>query len=95
MNQFTKPDREQEPAARMGMLDVLIRAGLILTLVFLYYRVLAPFMVLVVWAVILAVAMYPLHRAIARKIGGRQGVAATLITVLAVALIVVPTAPSC
>lgn len=92
MNQPTKPDREQEPLAGKGMLDVLIRAGLILTLALLCYRVLAPFMVLVVWATILAVAMYPLHRAVARKIGGRQGVAATLITVLAVALIVVPTA---
>lgn len=92
MNEPAKPDRAQGPAARRSMLDVLIRAGLILILAFLCYRVLAPFLVLVVWAVILAVAMYPLHRAVARRIGGRQGLAATLITVLAVVLIVVPTA---
>jgi len=92
MNQRAMPDRGQEPPATGGMLDVLIRAGLILTLALLCYRVLAPFMVLMVWAVILAVALYPLHRAVARRIGGRQGLAATLITVLAVALIVVPSA---
>jgi predicted PurR-regulated permease PerM len=74
------------------MLDVLIRAGLILALAFLCYRILAPFMVLVVWAVILAVAMYPLQRAVARWIGGRRGVAATLVTLLAVVLIVLPSA---
>ena len=92
MDQHAKPEREQEPAASKSMLDVLIRAGLILTLAFLCYRVLAPFMVLMVWAVILAVAMYPLHRAVARRIGGRQGMAATLITLLTVVLIVVPSA---
>jgi len=92
MNDRTNPDRQQEPPLAMGMLDVLIRAGLILTLALLCYRVLAPFMVLMVWALILAVALYPLHQAVARRIGGMQGLAATSITVLAVALIVVPSA---
>lgn len=92
MNEPVQPDPAQVPAASRSMLDVLIRAGLILTLAFLCYRVLAPFLVLVVWALILAVALYPLHRAVARRIGGRQGLAATLITALAVVLIVVPTA---
>ena len=92
MNQSTKPDREVEPPFAGGMLDVLIRAALILMLALLCYRVLAPFTVLMVWALILAVALYPLHLTVARRIGDRQGLAATLITVLAVALIVVPTA---
>jgi predicted PurR-regulated permease PerM len=42
--------------------------------------------------VILAVTLYPLHQAVARRIGGRQGLAATSIIVLAVLLIVVPSA---
>jgi predicted PurR-regulated permease PerM len=92
MDQPTNPDLEPGPPAPAGTLDVLIRAGLILALALLCYRVFAPFMVLLVWALILAVAMYPLHQAVARRIGGRQGLAATAITVLAVALIVVPTA---
>jgi len=92
MNPHAKPDREHEPAASKSMLDVLIRAGLILTLAFLCYRVLAPFLVLVVWAVILAVAMYPLQRAVARSIGGRPGIAAAVVTLLTVVLIVVPSA---
>jgi predicted PurR-regulated permease PerM len=83
MHQRTKPEAEQEPPATKWMLDVLIRAG---------HRIFAPFMVLMVWALILAVALYPLHHAVARRIGGRQGLAATLITVLAVALIVAPSA---
>ena len=92
MNERTHPDRGQDSPLAAGMLDVLIRAGLILTLALLCYRVFAPFMVLMVWALILAVALYPLHQAVARRIGGMQGLAATSITVLAVALIVVPSA---
>ena len=44
-----------------GALDALIRAGLIATLAVLCYRVFQPFMSLMLWAVILAVMLYPLH----------------------------------
>jgi predicted PurR-regulated permease PerM len=81
---------EQQFASRL--LDVLIRAGLILVLVFLCYEVFSPFLALMVWAVILAVTLYPLHRSLARKMGGRPGWAATVITLLAIALIVTPAA---
>src|SRR5262245_36148957 len=88
----SEADRDREERVPARLLDVLIRAGLILALALLCYRVLAPFLVLMVWALILAVALYPLQQAVTRRIGGRQGLAATLITVLAVVLIVAPTA---
>ena len=37
----------------------------------LVYRVLEPFLTLTVWALIIAVTLYPLHRAIADKLNGR------------------------
>lgn len=80
---------EQRLASRL--LDVLIRAGLILTMAMLCYQIFSPFLTLMVWALILAVTMYPLHRAFAARIGGRQGLAATLLVLVSVALIVVPT----
>ena len=87
-----KPSELSNPSLERRLLDVLIRAGLILALVMLCYRVLSPFLVLMVWALILAITMYPLHQWLAGRMGGRTGWAATLITVLAVALIVAPTA---
>jgi predicted PurR-regulated permease PerM len=74
------------------MLDVLIRAGLILAMAMLCYQVLSPFLTLMVWALILAVTLYPLHQTLASKIGGKQGLAATLVVVVGIVLIVVPTA---
>jgi len=44
------------------------------------------------WALILAVTLYPAHQKLARKMAGRQGLAATLLTVAGVVLIVLPTA---
>src|SRR5215471_6657986 len=85
-------DRELEQRLASRLMDVLIRAGLVLALVMLCYRVFAPFLTLTVWGLILAVTLYPLHRAIADKLNGRQGLSATLLVLLGIALFVVPTA---
>lgn len=74
------------------LLDVLIRAGLVFALAALCYRIFSPFITLMVWALILAVAMYPLHQSLARRLGGRQGLAATVIAIVGAVLIVWPTA---
>ncbi|MBK6865888.1 MAG: AI-2E family transporter [Ideonella sp.] len=85
-----RPLQDQRFEGRL--LDVLIRAGLVLVLAMLCYRIFSPFLVLMVWALILAVTIYPLHQWLAAGMGGRQGWAATSITVLGVVLIVAPTA---
>jgi hypothetical protein len=84
------PSLEQRISARL--LDVLIRAGLVLVLAFLCYRIFAPFLPLMAWAIILAVTLYPLQRTLAAKMGGHPAWSATAITLLAIALIVVPAA---
>jgi predicted PurR-regulated permease PerM len=55
-------------------------------------RIFAPFMGLMLWALILAVALYPLHRRLASMLGGRQGSAAALLVVIGLLLIGIPTA---
>jgi len=84
------PEFEDRLAARL--LDVLIRAGLILVLVMLCFQVFSPFLNLMIWALILAVCLYPLQQSVAAKLGGRQGLAATLLVLLGIVVVVVPTA---
>ena len=84
------PEFEQRLAALL--LDVLIRAGLILAVVMLCFQVFSPFLHLMAWALILAVCLYPLHQSVAAKLGGRQGLAATLLVLLGIVIVVVPTA---
>ncbi len=71
--------------------NVVIRISLIAFLVIMCVRVFAPFTNLMLWAVILAIALYPLHQLLARWIGGRQGTAATLLVLAFLLLIGGPT----
>ena len=92
MNLPSQLEQALEPRVASSLMDVLIRAGLILVMAMLCYQIFSPFLTLMVWALILAVTIYPLHQALARKIGGKQGLAATLLVVVGVVLIVAPTA---
>ena len=73
------------------MVDVLIRVGVLAVLVVWISRVIDPFVSLLLWALILAVTLYPLHQMLAQRIGGRQGRAATLLVLAGLLLIGVPT----
>lgn len=84
------PTLEQRIAARL--MEVLIRFGVLTALIVLCWQVFQPFLTLMVWSLILAVAIYPLHQIIARKLGGRQGMASTLIVVLCAVVIITPAA---
>jgi predicted PurR-regulated permease PerM len=86
------PDPDLELRLSRKLLDVLIRAGLAFALAVLCYRVFSPFISLMAWALILAVTLYPAQQKLARKVGGRQGLAATLVVLAGIVLIVAPTA---
>lgn len=73
------------------MLDFVIRIGLVAFVVIMSARIFAPFTGLVLWAFILAVALYPLHRIVARRLGGRQGGAATLLVLAGLLVVGLPT----
>jgi predicted PurR-regulated permease PerM len=91
VNLLSNSDRELEDRVFRRLLDVFIRAGLIFALTVLCYRIFSPFLSLMVWAVILAVTLYPLQKTVARRLGGRQGLTATLLTLICIVVIVVPT----
>ena len=91
MNAPYKPDPELERRLSGRLLDVLIRAGLVFALAVLCYRIFSPFLSLMVWALILAVTLFPIHQKLAHKLGGKQGLAATLLVLAGIVLIVVPT----
>ena len=73
------------------LLDVLIRAGLIAVLAIFCFRIFAPFLNLMVWALILAITLYPLQVRLRRRLGGKDGQIATLIILVSFAVILVPT----
>lgn len=70
--------------------EAAIRIG-VLALIFIWsLQIIRPFVEIVLWAIILAVAIYPLYTGLARRLGGRTKVAAFLITIAALAVLLVP-----
>jgi predicted PurR-regulated permease PerM len=86
------PDLELEQRLSRKLLDVFIKAGIVFALAMLCYRIFSPFISLMAWSVVLAVSLYPAHQKLARKVRGKQGLAATLLVLAGIVLIGVPTA---
>jgi predicted PurR-regulated permease PerM len=78
------------PSSSSRIIDSFIRLALLGGLLLWCAMILAPFTSILLWAVILAVALYPFHTMLARWIGGRGGWAATLIVLVGVSLIAIP-----
>ena len=91
MNAPSKPDIDLEKRLSDRLMDVFIRTGLVLVMIILCYEIFAPFRPLMVWALILAITLYPAHQKLANKMGGKQGHAATVMVLAGILLIVTPT----
>lgn len=84
-------DESHSKATETPAMDIAIRLGLIAFLVYLAMKVFSPFLGLMVWAVVLAVALYPLNSKLASKMGGKNGRAATVLVLIVLLIIGVPT----
>jgi len=84
------PTTMSERTLFRGLFDTLIRAAMVAALVAACYEVFRPFLSLVVWSVILAINFYPLQRMLARRMGGKDGRAATVIVLLTFLILGVP-----
>lgn len=72
----------------LRMLDSALQIGLVGLLIFACSRIILPFTGILLWSVILAVMLYPLHQRLVVRIGNRWS--ATLIGLVSVALMLVP-----
>lgn len=71
-------------------LEAAVRIGILFLLVSWSFQVIRPFILPVLWGAIIAVAIYPIFLKLESLLGGRRKLAATLLTVLAIAMLVTP-----
>jgi predicted PurR-regulated permease PerM len=79
-----------EPLTPQRLLDVLLRAALIAVLAVFCYRLIRPFLDLLLWSAILAIALYPLEQRLRAALRNRDGLAASLVAALSIVLLLVP-----
>lgn len=72
------------------LLDVLIRAGLIAVLVMSCFEIFQPFLSLMLWAVILAITLYPLNQRLGNLLGNRPGWASIVLVIVGLACVLGP-----
>lgn len=87
----TEPNPHQ-PMSESQFIDAVIRLGLVAILLVLCFRIFAPFVGLMLWALILAVTLYPIHQMLAKKLGNRQGGSSTTIVLIGLLMIGTPLA---
>jgi predicted PurR-regulated permease PerM len=71
-------------------LEASIRIGLLALLVIWCFQIARPFIQLIVWGIILAIAVDPLYARLRRLMGGRGRLAASILVVSALAVLIVP-----
>ena len=71
--------------------EATIRIGILIAMVAACFTILSPFLMVVLWAVIIAVAVNPMFDKLVRLLGGRRKTAAALLVLVAVALVLIPT----
>jgi len=67
-----------------------LRIGFVALLFVMADFVLRPFLMMIIWGIIIAIGIYPLFKKLSRLLGGRDKLASALITLTALALIIVP-----
>src|SRR5215470_11543167 len=83
-------------ASRQGrfndeVIHIAIRLGLLALLIYWSFVLLEPFIPILAWAVVLAVSLYPAFAWLAAHLGNRPRIAATIITLVVLAVFLGPT----
>jgi len=71
-------------------LSTSLRIGFVALLLILSWLILKPFVMLVMWSIIIAVGIYPIFKKFSALLGNREKLASTLITLFALAFLIVP-----
>jgi len=87
------PDTEKgEKLFTNQVMEVSIRLALVFIIVALCFEIIKPFIIIVVWGIIIAVAIFPLYSKLSLALGGRDKLLAALYTLLALSLLIGPSA---
>jgi predicted PurR-regulated permease PerM len=85
------PAASYDPEFVRNMIESFLRIGLLLILLLFTYDIIKPFTTPILWGSIIAMAAFPLVKWLQPKLGGRRGLAATLVTLFFITALVAPT----
>ena len=76
---------------RKNIIELTIQIGAIFVMVLWCFRIIEPFVLILMWGVILAIALEPVFNKLVRALGNSRKLAATLLVIVMISILVVPT----
>jgi predicted PurR-regulated permease PerM len=83
-------DTNYDPQFVRNMIEAFLRIGLLLLLLVTTYDIIRPFTIPILWGALIAIATFPLVTWLEPKLGGRRGLAVSLITLVFITLLSLP-----
>ncbi|MFH1982644.1 MAG: AI-2E family transporter [Pseudomonadota bacterium] len=92
---MSTPDRSAAPPSPMSLaVDIAVRLSIIALLGAWCFQILRPFVTLMIWGTIIAVAYFPLCTRLAGMLGGRMKLAAAVMTATTLVVLILPGIPT-
>jgi len=86
----TKLSRENDNNYLRIAIDLVLKVGLLILVIYLCYRILSPFISIVVWGMIIAVILFPISNKLSSLLGNRHKLSSVLIMLIALLLLTLP-----
>lgn len=67
-----------------------IQIGALLLLLIMCYRIVGPFISIVIWGVVIGVGLFPTHQSLSAKLGGREKWSATILVCIGLIIVIAP-----
>jgi predicted PurR-regulated permease PerM len=90
MNGKQSPVKDQHETVLATAIDLIVKIGMLAVLIFFCLNIISPFVNILLWAMIIAIIIFPLYDKLGRYFGKRKKMASLLITTLALAILLVP-----
>ena len=72
------------------VIDIILKVGTLLLLLYFCFRILKPFLGMLVWGIIIAIVAFPFFERLRALLGKRNRLSSFLITLLALSMVVLP-----
>ena len=79
----------QEPILKTAV-DLTLKIGLLLLVIFFCFKILLPFVNILLWAMIIAIIIFPLYEKLGKYFGKRKKIASIIITAVILAILLIP-----
>ena len=90
MNDENSSKIKQQDSIVKTVVDLVVKIGILLIVIFFCFKILAPFVNILLWAMIIAIIMFPLYEKLGGYFGRRKKMASVILVSLVLGVLLVP-----